>query len=470
MVTVLPRIQEAEQPVAATSPMSAAAWLILAYVVITRIGNLEAAKLGGHIGGIPIFLTEIFMMASFAATIMTRPIPLLVWVLSGSWASPIGRVVWLIAILATVEFALAFSQYGVYAARDFAIYMYSLFFVLTYFAISRREHAVRLLLWATYAGVVAAFLLIFTTVTNIHFGLFGEGERYVLGESFETVGGGDVGGIIAFSMASLGAYLLIDKRRRYFNAVCVLVCFAGIALPQTRSAIFGLALAATYSTLTLGARHRVILCCMGLLAVGLVAASPLLPDYLPGATALQNLYAAVVSGAEYHADGNAQFRLIRWHLALETWLKSPVFGVGFGTNILPNWLISIDELNTFNYGMPHNTYLTILARTGVIGLTLFVFPIVWVLYRAHRLIRTGWGDVHLLAAANMICAMVGFGLFVLFFERPMHGATFWVMMAVMVRLMEFTIGNAATGPVSDMSAGDAPLTVPAMPGPPDPAE
>ena len=194
---------------------------------------------------------------------------------------------------------------------------------------------------------------------------------------------------------------------------------------------------------SLGTRHRVVICCLGLLAVGIVVASPALPDDLPGVRALQNLYAAVVSGADYHADGNAQFRLVRWNLAMQTWLKSPVFGVGFGTDILPTWLLDIEELNTFNYGLPHNTYLTILARTGLIGFALFAFPIVWTLRRIYRLIRRGEGSAHLLAAGNMICAMAGFGLFVLFFERPLHGATFWIMTAIAVRLVEFAEDAAA---------------------------
>jgi O-antigen ligase len=440
--------------------MSAAAWLIVGYVVVTRIGNLQAAKLGGHLGGVPIFLTEIFLMLSWAATMVSRPIPFITWILSGSLAGPVGRTVWLIAVLATVQFALAFSEYRVYAARDFAIYMYSLFFILTYFAVTRREHAVRLLLWSIYAGVTAAILLIVTTVTDLDLGLFGEGNRYVLGEVIDSVGSGDVGGIIAFSLAGLAAYILLDRRHRSFNIACAVACLAAITLPQTRSAIFGLMLAVTFSMFSLGARHRVVLCCLALFVVGVVAASPLLPDYIPGATEVQNLYAAVVSGAEYHADGNAQFRLIRWHFALGTWLKAPLFGVGFGTDILPNWLLTIDELNSFNYGMPHNTYLTILARTGVIGLALFAFPIFWILRRVQRLMRSGWGDAHLLAAGNMICAMAGFGLFVLFFERPMHGATFWVMMAVAVRLVEFAEEARRVGrspaTISDRSVESAP--------------
>ena len=443
-------------------PMSVAAWLLLTYVVVTRIGHLEVTKLGGHVGGVPIFLTEIFLILSFVATIVVRPVSLLGWVLGGGWAGPVGRTVWLIAVLATVHFALAFSQYGIYAARDFAIYMYSLFFILTYFAISRREHAIRMLLWSTYAGVVAAALLILTTVTDFHVGLYDESNRLVLGESIESFGSGDVGGIIAFSLASVATYALLERRHRYFNLVCAIVCFAGIALPQTRSAVFGLGLAGAFSLFALGARHRVILCCLAVSAVGIVALSPLLPEHLPGASALQNLYAAVVSGAEYHADANAQFRLIRWHLALETWFSSPIFGVGFGTDILPNWLLSIDELNTFNYGMPHNTYLTILARTGLVGLALFVFAIVWFLYRAYRLMRAGSGNAHLLAAANMICTMVGFGLFVLFFERPLHGATFWITMAVAVRLAEFAAET--DGPaIFTESATVADRALPALP-------
>ena len=441
-------------------PMSVAAWLILAYVVITRIGHLEAAKLGGPVGGIPIFLTEIFLILSFAAVIVRQPAAVIAWALGGGRTGPVGRSVWLIAVLATVHFVLAFGHYGMYAARDFAIYMYSLFFVLTYFAIPRREDAVRFLLCCTYAGVIMAVLLITVAVTGIDLGLFGEGTRYVLGEVIESRGSGDVGGIIAFSLASLGAYILIDRRRRYFNLACAAICFVALALPQTRSAVFGLALAGAFSMLALETRHRVAICCLVLLAVGIVVASPALPDNLPGVQALQNFYAAMVSGAEYHADGNAQFRLARWTLALQTWHDAPVFGVGFGVNILPLWMDNLEDLNTFNYGLPHNTYLTILARTGLIGLALFAFPIVWTLRRIYRLIRHGEGSAHLLAAGNMICAMAGFGMFVLFFERPLHGATFWIMMAIAVRLVEFAEDAAAAAYAAQEADGEfAPSTV-----------
>lgn len=417
-------------------PMSVAAWLILLYVVLTRIGHLEAAKIGGKVAGIPIFLTEMFLIASFAAVIVGRPASLIAWALVGGRTGPVGRATWLISVLATVHFLLAFSEYRIYAARDFAIYMYSLFFVLTYLSVPRREHAIRILVWATYAGVITAVALIFTTASGLHIPLFEDTSRYVFGETIESVGSGDVGGIIAFSLASLGAYILLDCRRRYLNLACAVICFVAIMLPQTRSAVFGLCLAAVFSLLVVGTRHRVVMCCLGLLAVGIVVASPALPDDLPGVRALQNFYAAVVSGADYHADGNAQFRLLRWNLALKTWLSAPVFGVGFGTDILPNWLVGIEELNSFNYGLPHNTYLTILARTGVLGLALFLFPIVWIFSRIYRAMRCGMADAHLLAIGNMICAMAGFGLFVLFFERPLHGATFWIMMAIAARLVE----------------------------------
>jgi O-antigen ligase len=465
LVTVSSQIGQVTQSAeTARLPMSVAASLILAYVVITRIGNLEAAKLGGHVAGVPIFLTEIFLLSSFAATMTGRPVQLLAWMLGGGRSGPIGRVVWLIAVLATIHFALAFSEFGVYAARDFAIYMYSVYFVLTYFAVSRREHAVRFVLWSIYAGVLEAVLLIAAAASGKYVSFFGETERYVLGEAVSSIGSDDVGGIIVFSLAGLGTYILLDRRRRYFHLACALVCFAAITLPQTRSAIFGLIVAGGFTMLALGARHRMIFCCIALFAIGVVALSPLLPDDLPGVQPLQNLFAAVVSGADYSADTNAQFRLLRWNLALHTWLESPVFGVGFGTDILPNWLLSIDELNTFNYGMPHNTFLTILARTGVIGLALFVFPITWVLRRVYRLMRGGWGDAHLLAAANMICAMAGFGLFVLFFERPMNGATFWIMMAVTVRLVEFAAVSANDRGEVEAAAGAAPSQVPNMAG------
>ena len=104
----------------------------------------------------PIFLTDITLLLLFAVSLVRWPSRILYWLSEGVGAGPVGRVIWILCILATVYFVLAFSEYGLYAVRDLAIFGYSLFFPLTCFAIRDRRDAVRLLRYLTYAGVILA--------------------------------------------------------------------------------------------------------------------------------------------------------------------------------------------------------------------------------------------------------------------------------------------------------------------------
>jgi O-antigen ligase len=83
--------------------------------------------------------------------------------------------------------------------------------------------------------------------------------------------------------------------------------------------------------------------------------------------------------------------------------------------------------------MPHNTFLFVLARVGVAGLALIVAC--WVSSVA-RLVRRARDEFRpdRLAAAAMLIAMAGFAFFVLFFERPMNNAEFWILCAIALRL------------------------------------
>src|ERR1700687_4249512 len=126
-------------------------WLILAYIVVMGVGDLRAAKLGIYIGPVPIFLTDITLLLLLTVSLVRWPSRILYWLSEGVGAGPVGRVVWILCIAATIYFALAFSEYGLYAVRDLAVFGYSLFFPLTCFAIRDRRDAVRLLRYFTYS-------------------------------------------------------------------------------------------------------------------------------------------------------------------------------------------------------------------------------------------------------------------------------------------------------------------------------
>ena len=135
-------------------------------------------------------------------------------------------------------------------------------------------------------------------------------------------------------------------------------------------------------------------------------------------------------------DANSRFRLGRWKYASELWFAHPLFGVGFGRAIIPSGLEDSGERQgQFNAGMPHNSFLFVAARMGVVGLALVLYC--WLLglrqlVAAYK--RTGGADE--LAAANILAAMFGLATLGLFFERPVSNAFFWIVMAAASRLIE----------------------------------
>jgi O-antigen ligase len=412
-------------------------WLILAYIVVMGVGDLGAAKLGIYIGPVPIFLTDITLLLVLAVSLVRWPSRILYWLSEGVGAGPVGRVVWILCIVATIYFVLAFSEYGLYAVRDLAVFGYSLFFPLTCFAIRDRRDAVRLLRYLTYAGVVLALLLLFQMASGVNLGLFNKTTRFILGHAVPEIGGSVFN---VFSLVALFAYVTFERELHRFHLLCVIACFFALAASTSRAAVTGVALAAGMTFLRATPRYRVRYALFaGFLAVP-VFLSPLIPLTIPGAGLLQGLRLSVLSAviAGPSGDPTAIFRMIRWRITFALWLTHPVFGVGFGRMLLPYTLPSLREelrLGQFNMGMPHNTFLFLAARMGLVGLMSVLFCWFFILGRLFVVSKHTRAAADELAAANILVMMFGSAMFALFFERPQLNAVFWIVMAIGQRLI-----------------------------------
>jgi O-antigen ligase len=414
--------------------------IIIAYLVVTRVGALSAAKAGFEFGPVPMFLTDITLFALIGFAFILRPARFLFWASSGTQAGSIGFAVWILCALAVIYFLMAFPTYRIYAVRDLAIFAYSLFLPLTYFAISNRTVAVRATRYFIYSGAVVAVLILVQAASGLNLG-FGIGQRIVLGQAIDYVGGDDYGGVLAFSLAGLSALLLFERRRRGFHIAAALLCFLALAENGSRSAFVGLALAGMVTFLLVAHRYRFGFMLFAAVLASVLILGQLLPDSIPGVAILHRFDIAILSATRGQADPNAAFRLVRWEDAIDTWRLSPVLGVGFGSNILHRLYIGEWSPDKFNLGMPHNTFLFLLARMGLPGLGLIGFAWGLGLWRLARAVRRGRGPDEL-AVLNILIAMAGFAAFVLFFERPMNNASFWIMLAVGMRLAETAHGPA----------------------------
>jgi len=99
-------------------------------------------------------------------------------------------------------------------------------------------------------------------------------------------------------------------------------------------------------------------------------------------------------------------REVEWGHALEVWKQSPLVGVGFGYAFPQRGLEQIpDEVRPEAFFM-HNSYLNILAKTGIVGLAAFL-AFIWSVARgAHAVLRRPDVDAGDRALATAIVAAV----------------------------------------------------------------
>lgn len=411
--------------------------IICIYILVIRIGGLSASKIGLQAGPVPMFLTDFTLLALLMVSLPRSGGRMLWWSTSGKSAGAIGSAVWLLLVVSVAYFAAAFHAYGVSALRDFAIFSYSVFFPLTYFAIGGRPDAGKLLRCFAYSGALVAALILLQAATGIQVG-FGLGQRYVFGENISRFASGDEAAVMATSFGALLGYAVFQQRYRKLHIFLVAICLVAIALSTVRSGLVGAALAVALTLVIGRAHHRLAIVGIAAALVAVVVLGATIPPFeLPGL--LRSFYLSLGSAARGAADPTAGFRIMRWEYALKLWYSHPLFGVGYGAQLLP---YSVDpqqfQPGRFNGVMPHNTFLFLLARMGLPGISLVCFCWISGLWSAARTAAQNRLADNL-AAANALAAMAGYGALNLFFERPSHNVPFWIMLAVAVRLVETSI-------------------------------
>lgn len=402
--------------------------VILVYILISRLSLGQEARYGLWIGAVPIFPTDVALLLLIILTARRHPALFKRWILSGKGADPVGTGVWCICILAIVHFILAFPGYRVFALRDFAMFGYSAFFPLSYWAIRDRKTAVRITHYLVYGSLIIGIPVAIEFLTGWNLGIPIERTGLMTTAGlFDRIGVGDLGSNLGFSLAALVAYLILQSGSSTINLGAAAVSIVIIAAQLSRSAVLCVA-AAVVLTLLFSKKHRRF----AIISLGTVAAIFLLTH----SSSIAALGDAVKSGSAISDDVDFDFRLLRWVSALAVWIGHPIFGAGFGVEISPT---DPAEIGMFNAGMPHNSYLTIGARTGILGLGLFLFCGGRVLYLLLRRLSHSRLDPEILAVTNILVAMCIFASLNLFLEEPLLIGPFWIMLAVACRLVQFSV-------------------------------
>jgi len=150
-----------------------------------------------------------------------------------------------------------------------------------------------------------------------------------------------------------------------------------------------------------------------------------------GAELLDTTATELVSGTvDYADDPNATFRLLAWAEAGERFAENPLLGEGFGVPFS-------FERTAFDV-RPHNTFMTILYKMGLLGFLPLIVLLVTFQYRGWRSLRSfrqepGALFLYVLLLAQL--AMFVFGCLNLLLESPFMASIFWVILGVGMSVM-----------------------------------
>ena len=89
--------------------------LIVMYIALSRAFFGDEATLGVKIGPLPLFVTDVTLLALVALSLRSRSGRLLNWVFGGGGAGKVGLAVWLLFLTALVYSVFAFPEYGIAA-------------------------------------------------------------------------------------------------------------------------------------------------------------------------------------------------------------------------------------------------------------------------------------------------------------------------------------------------------------------
>jgi O-antigen ligase len=305
----------------------------------------------------------------------------------------------------------------------------------------------RLLTWVQLMGLAFVLWDVYTTRTAVRYGLqayvLGAGvsivssvQNYLLGidqgyQRYAATGSHSDGyAIILVLGIPMACYLAgwkgrsrTDRALKLFNYAYVPAALLGIALAGTRTALIALVpglLFGLWSLTRLQTRARILVVLA--LAAGAFVLQPLTP--------MRSVERLGTTGEEL-TEGDLNGRLILWREGFVAFSSRPFVGVGTGAfaSAIPAGKVA------------HNSFLSVLVETGVVGLIAFG-SLLWIVAR-QALDQSQW-DARFWVSALLALAI---GASALTFEHKKHT---WL-------LLTLAVASASVRPVDDLDAGPHPV-------------
>ncbi len=268
------------------------------------------------------------------------------------------------------------ASWGLDAGRDAAICYYAAFYFVG-LNVARRQ-ALGTRVWQTLC-LFWVLALVWGSANLLSGGRLAElgPEIPWRGANLLSHSGNDV-----MQHMGLGAVIVLflrpPDRYRHWRKVFVFVALLGVALlalSHSRGAKFGLLLGAVV-VLALGlAKGRPIRFSTRMFWMGAVGGAALLTASLVTSDLAEAMHLRRFAEANpFPPQGTAYWRMLWWEeLAAEVMRRNPAFGLGFGESLgVYNPYLLGNEHKAWPVRSPHNINMTVFARTGIVGGSLWV--------------------------------------------------------------------------------------------------
>jgi O-antigen ligase len=224
--------------------------------------------------------------------------------------------------------------------------------------------------------------------------------------------------ILSLSIAVM--YNQIFKKKVF--GMNILIILTALLFTASRGGVLGLCIgSAIVFILTFKVKNLVKLAFVSLLALSILAPLIYAFDH-EGAivSSLQTSYERVTNVDQ--DETGTQYRVLLWETAYQMWKGNPIFGVGTGQYMNNTYkIIGVSLPN-----IPHNTYLTYLAETGVLGLLILLWKPVQIIFQTLN--RSRKKDA---IASILLVGLVSFAVQA-FTVNLENFRVFWVFLALCI--------------------------------------
>jgi hypothetical protein len=396
-------------------------------------GYAVLGKVFAYIGVPPLYIGEIVLLLGIVALFRSG-------CLFASVASIPSVVLLALMGLVAVSMISTLDRYGLDALRDSVVVLYGIFaFIVAALLIEnpgRIEGLIRFYRAFAAAYVVVPIAMMFLAPIA---------QRYLPNwpnsdSPIVLVRGGELG----VHLAGMAVFTLLGFRRQSWPWSIMFIVGVAIVGSQNRGGMLAIAVPTAIAMIFASDRRKLLqLACVAVFAAVVAIAADVDVDLgssrrLQVSQFVDNVASVFSDSSAGNLDGTKEWRKGWWETVVHYTFAGDYFwtGKGFGQSLAitdgyANWATGEAPLRS-----PHSVHMTILARTGIPGLVLWVVMLLaWfttMLRNAYISWRNGepaWGRFFIFIACYALAAIID-ASFDVALEGPMIGIWFWVLIGV----------------------------------------